>query len=375
MVDLLDPLAVDEQHPVGAVDDPVEVGDLADRGARVVAGEEAQLVLVQVADAGQVALVEQRLGDARGPGRAASRRTASAGSQSSPSRSGPRWPTTVSSSVGAAPARRRRARTRPPATPRPVEDHAGLVRRPPPALARPVEVPGALHLEVGVQGAPSSNRVSRCLPRDALAVDRAPARSAVGELRHPEVAPVTCAPLERLVEPCAPSARRCRPQASASRSPRGVAYEARAAASARRRAVLRSPLPSSVSPSARLDRQPAERARRGTARRERVGGAAGCAVGVVGERQQRAAAALDVDDQLAVDQHHEGAGLAARPVADAVAARRATAARRRRGWRGRSRPAPRTASRRAGRRPRSSGAQPVDGARPANCAAPSPATK
>ena len=40
---LLDAVAVEEQHAVGPVDDPVEVVDGTDRDARVVAGQEAEL--------------------------------------------------------------------------------------------------------------------------------------------------------------------------------------------------------------------------------------------------------------------------------------------------------------------------------------------
>ena len=54
---------------MGQPDHPQRVGDDADRRARVVAGEEAQLGAVDRADPGEVALVEQCLAErARGVG-------------------------------------------------------------------------------------------------------------------------------------------------------------------------------------------------------------------------------------------------------------------------------------------------------------------
>ena len=75
---------------------------------------------------------------------------------------------------------------------------------------------------------------------------------------------------------------------------------------------------------------------------------------VVGEGQQGAAAALDVEDQVAVDQHDQRARLAAGPVAGrrrgspspVSTTRPARAAPRRTGWPGRWRPAPARGGRR-----------------------------
>ena len=107
--------------------------------------------------------------------------------------------------------------------------------------------------------------------------------------------------------------------------------------------------------------------------------------GVVGEGQQGAAAALDVQGELAVDEHDQGAGLAARPVAGVLAgaARSARAGRRRTGWPGRSRRAPargRSGALARGSSSARSSAAAIARSRStapgsANCAAPRPSTK
>ena len=61
--DPLDPVAVGDQELVGAGHETWQVRDRADGCPRVDARQEAQLALVDVADAGQVALVEERVTD------------------------------------------------------------------------------------------------------------------------------------------------------------------------------------------------------------------------------------------------------------------------------------------------------------------------
>ena len=232
-----------------------------------------------------------------------------------------------------------------------LEHHPGLVGRAAPALPGLVDPPGALHLQVGVQGParrrPASMRVSRCLPRETVSTTVPPARSAVA-----------CWGTRKSVRvsTCPASARSSSRAARQTVSPSGT--RAAAPSGSRRsrppgapRAAGSAPAPSSCSPSAFSTVSRPRRAapgglgeRRG-GRREQVG--------VVGPGEQGAAAALDVQGQRAVDQHDQRAGLAARAVAAALGRRRrppgpATAAPRRRGWPGRWRPArPRSAWRRS----------------------------
>ena len=156
-------------------------GTSADRRLGCDAGDEAELGGVHVADAGQVGLVEQRLLTARS-GCSARAAHGLARSQSGPSRSGPRWPTSVVLAVAAdelddaeREADRDGAR-RSSSTTRAV--WAGRGQR----CAGPEHPPAALHLEVGVQGPAArraSIRVSRCLPRETVSLTVPPVRSAV----------------------------------------------------------------------------------------------------------------------------------------------------------------------------------------------------
>jgi hypothetical protein len=117
------------------------------RGAcRQDAADEQQLVGVLVPEPGEVALVEDR--DVDGTVSAEARAAAS-GSQSGPSRSGPRWPTRSSSlDVGT---RSTIAISNPTAVARRADDRARLERGRPPPLARAEDQPAPLHLEVRVQ--------------------------------------------------------------------------------------------------------------------------------------------------------------------------------------------------------------------------------
>src|SRR5262249_9503294 len=64
--DLAEPLLVRFEQPFGEVHQRGQVGDRTDRAPRVHAAQEQRLRLVRVADAGQVALVEQGLADRPG---------------------------------------------------------------------------------------------------------------------------------------------------------------------------------------------------------------------------------------------------------------------------------------------------------------------
>ena len=213
-----------------------------------------------------------------------------------------------------------------------------------------------------------SMRVSRCLPRERVPSDRAAGQVDRGERRHPEVGAGEGAARQRPVERAGRCARPRRPQARSRlrpAEPRGVATKP---ASPQGRAQRGGAGAEQLLAVGLLDGQPA-RARRGGPRRPARGrrARAGITCQVVGPGEQGLAAALDVEGERAVDEHHHGAGLAAGPVAgdlrlpSASRAGRARAGRRRRGWRGRWPPArPRPAWRRraprrtcaAGRSPR-----------------------
>src|SRR5215468_2557 len=64
--DLAEPVLVRLEQPLGKADQRGQVGDLTDRAPRADAAQEQRLRLVHVADAGQVALVEQGLADRPG---------------------------------------------------------------------------------------------------------------------------------------------------------------------------------------------------------------------------------------------------------------------------------------------------------------------
>ena len=161
-------------------------------------------------------------------------------------------------------------------------------------------------------------------------------------------------------------------------SPRGVAWKP-ASSSARPSGESRTPAPSARS-TVRRPSWPSRTASDSAS-------TAGCSrCRVVGPGEQGAPAALDVEDQPSVDQHDEGAGLAARACGRRPRRRlgTATAPRRRTGWPGRSPRAPaRAATRRALARGSSSArsrAAPTARSRStapgsANCAAPRPSTK
>ena len=197
-------------------------------------------------------------------GSASSRRTASSGSQSGPSRSGPRWPTTLV--LGArGPARRCRARSRRP-TRRRCEHDPRLVGRPPPPLAGVVDLPGALHLQVGVQG--SALRVDpgeQVLAARERLHDGAAGQVGRGERGHAEVG-ARSAPARP-----APGRGACGP-------PDGVALGHGAPERSRRpRGVARKPASSSAS---RSGVAPEPRScRRRPSRRSAGPGAAPCGVG------------------------------------------------------------------------------------------------
>ena len=322
--------------------------DLADRRARVVAGEEAQLGAVDRADAGQVALVEQRLAEravgvggepadgllARpsrgraGPGRGG-RRPRSSCSRSTSSTT-PSWKPTAARSAR-------------------VEDDPGQVAGLAPPLAAVEDPPGALHLEVGVQGPRSpvvgSMRVSRCLPRETRLHDGAAGQVDRRDGGHPEVGAgqgatgqTAWCSLRAVRQTASPSGtgRSPRPQPEPSRRRR------RTRRPERRRSGV-GPEPRSCSPSA-FSTVIRPSAPRRAASRQRMGRRLeGHAVpGVVGPGQQRLAAALDVQREDAVDQHHHArrpcgrGGVPTAPLAlgllRAVGPREA---RRRTGWRGR----------------------------------------
>ena len=92
--------AVGGEQPLGEVDHAVQVRlrDVADRRPRPDAAQEQRLGLVEVADAGEVALVEQGLGD-RDVGFGGDPPDRLGRVPVGPSRSGPRWPTSVGSSA------------------------------------------------------------------------------------------------------------------------------------------------------------------------------------------------------------------------------------------------------------------------------------
>ena len=316
---------------------------------------------------GQVALVEQRLAERARSGRRAA--GAAPRPRPSPGRAGRgRGGRRRSSSASRAhqlddaerepdrrPARSVRSTTR--------ASCAGRRQR----LPGLVEVPGALHLQVGVQG-----RRSVVDPGEQVlaAGRRSRRRSPPGGRRSPARAPGSrcgqhlrrsapgraCCAVRQTVSPSGTRQPR-------SRSPRGVGDEAGRLQRLRAAGVGAAAEDAARRRPSRRSAGPARPARTAVGRARRIAG--GERVGVVGEGEQGPAAALDVQRQLAVDQHHERAGLAAGPVARRGCRRRsagrARAARRRRGWPGRSRPARRRAglssavARVAGER-----AQPVD---------------
>ena len=164
------------EQRLGLLDDEGQVGHGADRGARVDAAEEAELGLVDVADAGEVALVEERVAD-RASGSARRLASARSASQSGPSRSGPRWPTRSSS-------RSVRTRSRITGSRRPRWSACAARRgRCGPAGAsgcRPrwtAQWPSIFRWVCRVT--PLSKRVSRCLPRETVSTTVAPERSLV----------------------------------------------------------------------------------------------------------------------------------------------------------------------------------------------------
>ena len=130
-----------------------------------------------------------------------------------------------------------------------LEHDPGLVGRARPALARVEHPPGALHLEVRVQGpplavGPRSIRVSRCLPRETVSTTVPPARSAVACCGHPEVGAGQHLRRSASGRAAGRRGRRCRPQARQPQPSRrgdeaGGAAAPRAAGSARCRAAAR----------------------------------------------------------------------------------------------------------------------------------------
>ena len=151
-------------------------------------------------------------------GSAVSRRTASCSSQSGPSRSGPRWPTTWSSCS------RSTSSTTPSWKPTPTLSPVSRTTRARwPALFQRspavVDPPGALHLEVGVQGpgcchrSSASMRVSRCLPRETVSTTVPPDEVGGGDGRDPEVGAHEGAARQALVRAAGRSARPRRPRA------------------------------------------------------------------------------------------------------------------------------------------------------------------
>ena len=351
------------QHRARQPHHPERVGDQADRRARVVAGEEAQLGAVDRADAGEVALVEQRLAE----------RTVGVGREPADGLL-PR-PSRGRAGRGRD-GRRRRPRARGAPAPRPragSRPRPGRRRRARPgpggracSSARPVEdPPGALHLQVGVQGPARPSGVGVDAGEQVLAAgdgldDGAAGQVDGGDARHPEVGAASArGPTAPVQQPGRPPDRVALGHVS---RPRLAAQPARGGDEPGR--VQRRPQRASRRSRAAARRRPARRssgpARRAGRRRPALAAGSSCrALGVVGPGEQRAAAALDVERQRAVDEHHH----ARRPCARAGGPRprrprraragRARGARRRRGWRGRWRPGrPRPAWRRRGPRRR-----------------------
>ena len=257
-------------------------------------------------------LVEQRLPRSGGRGRARSRRSASSSSQSGPSRSGPRWPTTSASCVrrhelddAEARSRRRPAALGAAAPPGPASDGR---RHFSPAA---VDVPGALHLQVRVEGprllvVDAGEQVLAA--RERAGSPCAPVRSTVACWGTRKSVAVSTWPVSARSSVRRRPDRRCRPQARIL-SPFGVATKpasSRAARSgvSRRRAVRR--------------RRPLddELAQCTTSRGigQSADGGRDQPVGVVAPGQQGASAALDVQGEVAVHEHDQGAGLASRAV-------------------------------------------------------------
>ena len=180
-----------------------------------------------------------------------------------------------------------------------------------PAAAELVHRPAALHLQVGVQRDAVVEPGQQVLAaRDGPGHGR-PGQVAGRQRRDPEVAAGQHLPGQR-VDSCWPSGRRCRPQARqpCSRSPRGRDEPGRLH---RAPQDARSPRPGC------WRRRPSRRSAGPAHPRVRRGRAPRCRCGqqllVLGEGQQGPAAALDVEGERAVDQHHDGPGLASRAVA------------------------------------------------------------
>ena len=249
------PLLVHLQHQPGPPDQPARSGTSPTGRSGWQPLVEAELGGVHVADAGQVALVEQRLADGSGapesPGAGAPPRPRPSRGRAGRGR-GARRPVLLAR--GAA-ARRCRGRSRP----RPGRRCAG----PPGPRGRAaasagrglVDLPAALHLQVGVQRparrCPRSMRVSRCLPRETVWRTSAAGEVGGGERRHPEVGarsgrgrPAPGRGSRAVRQTVSPSGT----AATLSRSPRGVATKP--AACERRAQRASAPEPSSCSPSA-----------------------------------------------------------------------------------------------------------------------------
>ena len=147
---LLDALLVGVEGRAGAAYESREVGHLADRQPRVHPGQEAQLALVEVAEPGQVALVEDRVGDRAGRvGEQPPQRLVlvPVGSEQVGAE------VTDDGVLGVAGDHLDDAEREADGGPVLGAQHdPGLVGGAAPAGARLVEVPGALHLEVRVQG-------------------------------------------------------------------------------------------------------------------------------------------------------------------------------------------------------------------------------
>ena len=148
--------------------------------------QEQRLCPVQVADAGQVPLVQQCLADRSRPGRPGAAARPRPRPSPGPSRSGPRWPTTRSScSVGTTSTTPSRY---------PIAWRWSLAEdEPDPVITRQVvagrpDPPGSVHAQVRVDGDPAVHPGQQVLAPGDGAGHGPPGQVGRGEPRHPEVA-------------------------------------------------------------------------------------------------------------------------------------------------------------------------------------------
>ena len=307
---LLRPLLVELEHLLGPADQPRRSGTSPTGVRGWTPLSEAELGGVHVADAGQAA--SGRAAPRRAGGRGRRAAGAAPRPRPSPGRAGRGRGGRRRRPRGARRAARRcRARSRPPPGRSVLEHHPRLVWPGAATAGRGVRPARALHLEVGVQGPRlrrrASIRVSRCLPRVTVSTTVAPDRSAVASCGTRKSVRGQHLPGQRPVEQPGGAVDGVTLRHASRRSPAGWRRSRprrapRAAGWARSRAAASPSAFSTVS-------RPSEprRARLG----QRCGGRRE-QVGVVGPGEQGAAAALDVEGQRAVDQHHQRARLAAR---------------------------------------------------------------